>query len=121
MNGNTPLGILYQNFNRLRTKINDLVQSINVCMHKIIIFSETNLSGDIMSSELGLFNCNVFRNDRSSLTKRSRGGVLIAVHSDFSSIEVISSVKNVEHVFVTVATPGKKLLIGAIYIPPNYP
>lgn len=86
---NTPLGILYQNVNGLRTTINDLVQSINVCMHKIIIFSETNLSGDIMSSELGFYNFNVFRNDRSSLTntKRSGGGVLIAVHSDLSSIE----------------------------------
>lgn len=123
MNGNTPLSFYYQNVNGLRTKFNELMESVSICLHKIIILTETNLSGDIESSELGLQNYNIFRMDRSPLTSRklSGGGVLVAVHTDFSSQDIKTSVTDVEHVFVLTRLPGLKVLIGVAYIPPNSP
>lgn len=74
-----------------------------------------------MTSELGLYQFNFYRNDRSPLTsvKKSGGGVLVAVHSDFPSVELTSSVDNVEHLSVGVDLSGSKLLLGAVYIPPS--
>lgn len=50
MNGNKPVSIYYQNVNELRTKFNQLIQAINVCIHKIIILTETNLASDYATS-----------------------------------------------------------------------
>lgn len=79
------------------------------------------MSPDCLNSELGLHNYSIFRRDRSPLTsnKKSGGGVMVAVHSDFSSSELESSVTNVEHIFVRTKISGLNVLIGSAYIPPN--
>lgn len=104
-------------------KLIALKESVSICMHKILVLTETNLSTDVSSAEMGLQNFNLFRMDRSPLTslKQSGGGVLVAVHNDFPSHEITSSVTNVEHIFVYVKLPGLNALICAVYIPPNSP
>lgn len=123
MNGNTPINVYYQNVNGLRTKLNDLITSVNVCLHKIIMFTETNLSPDIPNAELGLHDYTIFRKDRSPLTsaKKSGGGVMIAVHSDFTSSEICSSIIDVEHIFVSTRILNREILFCTAYIPPSSP
>lgn len=105
----------------MRTKLNELTESVSICSHKIIILTETNLASDVDSSELGIHGYSIYRKDRSSLTssKESGGGVLIAVRSDIPSMAVRCSISNVELLFVSVNIPGKKLLVGGVYIPPS--
>lgn len=109
--------------NGLRSKLTSLKESIISSIYEIIILTETNLSSEILTSELGLSNYNIFRKDRSNETsaKMSGGGVLVAVHNSHLSSMVTSSVTNVESVFVSASIYGEPTLIGGVYIPPQSP
>ncbi|XP_046666391.1 uncharacterized protein LOC124358142 [Homalodisca vitripennis] len=74
----------------IRTKIQDIKQSIPVSVYDIVVLTETNLSDDISSAELGLSNFKVFRSDRSSASssKSSGGGVLVAVKNSIMVTEL---------------------------------
>lgn len=97
-----------------------LRESINASTYDIIVLTETNLTPDILTSELGLNNFNVFQKDRSPATsiKESGGGVLVALRKDFPSSELSSSIDNVECVFVTGRVYDQALIVGGVYIPP---
>lgn len=88
--------------NGLRTNLQLLRESVSSCVHDDSILTEINLSSDMLTPELGLKNCNVFCRDRSSLTipKDSDDGVMIAVSNMYPSYELISSVDNIECLFV---------------------
>lgn len=111
----------YQNVNGLRTKLHLLRESINSSTYDIVIFTETNLTPDILTSELGFINFNVFRRDRSSANsnKESGGGVLVALNCDFPSSELSSSIDNVECLFVSARILDQEIIVGGVYIPPQ--
>lgn len=78
--------VFYQNVNSIRGRLDAIRLGIGLIQDlDIIILTETFLNEDIDSAELGLFNYNVFRCDRSILTsdKKDGGGVLIALHKKF--------------------------------------
>ena len=105
----------YQNVRGLRTKLSDLLISVASNEYQIIILTETNLSDDVLDSELGLTQYSVFRKDRSAetSTKKSFGGVLIAVDRAVQCKRVESS-ENIEQLFIAVGPS----IVGAIYLPP---
>lgn len=51
--------------------------------------------------------------------KKRGGGVLIAVNNSIVSEVIPSSVNNIEHLFVKCGRGKSKMLVGAVYIPPN--
>jgi len=78
---------MYQNCRGLRTKPSTMNRNVAGFDYIFISFSETWLTDDIFSNELGLFNYKVFRCDRSNITSvhNRGGGVLIAVRNDVSA------------------------------------
>lgn len=119
---NLNLNILYQNVRGLRTKLVNLRCSFPLLLsYDVIILTETWLSPDIHSSELGFEGFRIFRLDRNSLNSPfSRGGgVLIAIKDKFKSSFANTHIVNVEQVFATLTYGSFTLLIGAIYLPPN--
>jgi len=107
----------------LKTKLSDLRSAVLSTSEPfdILIFTETWLSDDVLDSELGLANYNLFRCDRNPSTSvHSRGGgVVIAVKNGLFCRELRSSVEYVEQIFVDIHIDYKHLVIGAVYIPPS--
>ena len=109
----------------MRTKLKDL--SVSVLTHHIvyyiIIFTETWLTSDIASTELGLPQYRIFREDRCAATSRfSRGGgVLIAVRKSWNATELLPSVGNIEQVIVKVTMGNLIYVFGGVYLPPGSP
>lgn len=71
---------------------------------------------------MGLDGYIIFRCDRNVNTSNSRrgGGKLIAVHSKFRPVIVLSPIISVEQVFVRITLPGgASILLAGIYLPPN--
>lgn len=91
--------------------------------YDVIVLTETNLTTDIDSSELGLPDYMVYRKDRSLTTssKESGGGVMIAVSGSLGSGLIAVSVDSVEHLFVYIHLGNLKVIIGGVYIPPSSP
>lgn len=74
-NGNPPVSFMYQNVTGLPTK----TKGISECLlTKNNILIKTKSSSEILTSELGICQLNVYINDRSPLTsiKKSGGGLL---------------------------------------------
>jgi len=70
------------------------------------VLTETWLSDNFYSNDLGMFNYNVYRCDRSSLTSghSRRGEVLIGVRKDIPSKLVPIVDKSIEHLYVSFRT-----------------
>lgn len=85
----------------------------------IFAFTETWLTSNVNSSELGFKNFNVFRCDRNIHTSNlSRGGgVLIAVNNKLSSKLINITSKNLEIVFILIKTDRNNIIISSVYIP----
>ncbi|VVC26831.1 Hypothetical protein CINCED_3A002963, partial [Cinara cedri] len=66
-----PIHGFYQNCQELRSKLSDFICNAAAFNHLFIILSETWLTNGIYDNELGLYNYNVFRCDRSPLTSNS--------------------------------------------------
>ncbi|KAL4152733.1 hypothetical protein QTP88_000566 [Uroleucon formosanum] len=83
--------------------------------------NKTWLTNDIDSNELGMFDYSVFRNDRNDLNSdRSKGGgVLIAIHNRFCPNVLTLSNASLECLAVSFISSNFKIIIVAIYIPPN--
>lgn len=109
--------------NGLRTKLAALKETINACLYEVIILTETNLTSDILTSELTHGNYSVFRKDRTVETshKASGGGVLVAIHSKHPATLINSTVNNIECVFVSALIYSQPFVLGAVYIPPQSP
>lgn len=90
------------------------------CSPDVIIFTETWLSADIGSEELGLTGYTIHRKDRdvarSGLLRG--GGVLVALRSHIPA-HLVPTNTNLEQVFVRMVTPCFRLIIGAVYIKPG--
>ncbi|XP_050534985.1 uncharacterized protein LOC126902005 [Daktulosphaira vitifoliae] len=88
------------------------------------MLTESWLNADILDSELGFNDYNVFRTDRSVSTSSylRGGGVIICVHKKYSSKQVFTPITSVEQLFVLVeAGDNNKFLLGTCYIPPVSP
>lgn len=116
--------IYYQNVNGLRTKISELIKNIAINPYHIYILTESSLTPDIHSSELGFHNCQVFRKDRDlEATGKSRGGgVLVAVH-DSINVQTLNythtdSSTTFEELWLLITYGKLKMVLGAVYIPP---
>ena len=114
--------LYFQNVRGLRTKIDATFLATNDCMYDVIIFVETGLDDRINSPQLFGNSFNVFRCDRSpsNSEKRSFGGVLIAVakHYPCALVEPVHG-RCLEQVCVSTTIHGTKLLLCAVYIPPD--
>lgn len=111
----------FQNVNGIRNKLIELTKALATTSYQIIALVETNLKPEILDSELGFINHNIFRCDRSSLSsgKCSGGGVLIAVHNSLQSHRILSGYRNTESVFIRCTSSLPNTIIGCAYIPPN--
>lgn len=94
----------------------------NVCLSDFdfIGLSETWLSSNVISSELGLHNYITYRCDRNQNTSiHSRGGgVLLAVKNKFHSRLLPIPICPVEHIFVIIKIDNSYVIIGNVYFPP---
>ena len=107
----------YQNVRGLNTKLSTVTHHVSHCMYDILFLTETWLSDNINSNELGMTNYNIFRMDRSCVNNRLKsqgGGVLVAVAKNIAA-EQWNASDTVEQVFVIL--PNLKLILGCIYLP----
>lgn len=115
------LSIIYQNVRGLKSKLTTLyVDSFNF-EYDIIAFTETWLHESIFSSEILCSKYQIFRCDRHDITKKTGGGVLIAVSMKFSSerIEILNTT-GIEIVAVKIdIKKTSKLYLACSYIPPR--
>lgn len=94
------------------------------CIQLTNMLTETWLNTDIIDSELGFVNYNVFRLDRSVSTSSCLrgGGIAICVHKRYSAKQVLTPISNVEQLFVSVTVNDNiKIILGTCYIPPASP
>ena len=87
--------------------------------YDIIALTETWLNEDISSSELGLYNYNVIRCDRSifTSTKSTGGGVLLAIKKCFNYSVIPITDNSFEMLIVKVMVPNNIFLFGVVYVP----
>ncbi|XP_055527385.1 uncharacterized protein LOC129720000 [Wyeomyia smithii] len=114
--------INYQNVRGLRTKIDEFFLHAEDSMYDVIILTETGLDDRIHSLQLFGNSYSVFRCDRSAMNseKRSFGGVLIAVDKQFPcTLFVPAHGRHLEQVCVRATIRSKKILLCAVYIPPD--
>ncbi|XP_055527459.1 uncharacterized protein LOC129720074 [Wyeomyia smithii] len=119
---NDAIWIFYQNVRGLRTKIDDLFLAASECSYDVIILTETGLNNDINDLQLFGTAYNVFRCDRSpqNSCKSRLGGVLVAVaQCNTSKTICTTNGQSLEQICVSSVVKGKKLLICAVYIPPD--
>jgi Reverse transcriptase (RNA-dependent DNA polymerase) len=116
------LSIYFQNVNRARQKTRELFLSSCDCSSDVIILLETNFNDGFYDSEILDNRFIVFRCDRSSSnsSKKSGGGVLIAVDRKFGS-ELVSvpNGERVEQVCVKLSMGKKHIFVCAVYLPPD--
>lgn len=132
----TNLTFYYQNCRGLRTKLNTLYMNILVECYDIIILTETWLIPEIpdslfIDSRYIVFRCD---RDRISTGKKEGGGVLVAVRcglpvtrrllpvprdSDPSLTNNSQIDHNIDYVVIDIQNNHEKLLLCALYIPPN--
>lgn len=88
-------------------------------LHDIFIFTETWLTNNVMSSELGFHNYDIYRYDRTTQTSMlSRGGgVLIAVRNNLQSKLIVIENNSIELLFVLLNISNLTIIIGSVYIP----
>ncbi|KAF0756056.1 Uncharacterized protein FWK35_00018049 [Aphis craccivora] len=99
----------------------------NICLNYIslnhydyFILTETWLTNDINSKELGIYviiNYIIYRNDRNNLNSiYSRGGgVLIAIHDRFYSFEITLPDPTLECVAIMIKLVNIKIIIISLY------
>lgn len=109
----------------LQAKLRNLSISIATILtsYDIIVFTETWLTENIVSAELGLNDHNIFRCDRNVDTSVSSrgGGILVAVKKDRACFQLQHQIQTVEHIFFQINTGNQTLLLGTVYIPPVAP
>lgn len=107
----------------LRTKLDILRRSIELCNYDIIFLTESWLTDNFSPAELRFFNYDVYRCDRnlSTANKSRGGGVLILTNSNLLTrlIPINASNLSLEHVFVLMEHGGNSIILGCTYIPPS--
>lgn len=98
------------------------MRNVYLCDYDIIALSETWLSSNVNTSELGLLNYVTYRSDRNPITSNcSRGGgVSLSINNKYHSRLLPVPVSPVEHLFViTKFDINNYIIIGNVYFPPN--
>ncbi|KAJ8954934.1 hypothetical protein NQ317_013376, partial [Molorchus minor] len=122
------LQILYQNTRGLRTKTNEILNSISQCDCSVIALTETWLDQSVHDSEIFPQNYNVYRADRNySLTKCTRGGgVLIgvidrlkSVRMNLDTIAFTQVSQKIDILIVKIICDFNSIFLVNIYIPPQ--
>ncbi|XP_053686285.1 mucin-3A [Sabethes cyaneus] len=116
------LTFYYQNTHGLRSKISDFALEVCDSPYDCIVLTESWLDSQINSAELFGTEYTVYRCDRTSKnsTKARGGGVVIAVRRSLSSALLVEAMdESLEQLWVTMNINDSKVVIGAIYIPPN--
>lgn len=106
----------------VRTKIDDLFLAVADCDYDIIVLTDNGLDDCTEPHQIFGSAYNVFRCDRSNLNsnKTSFRGVLFAVQARYHCTLVRTlHGERLEQVFVDTAIGSHRLLIGAVYIPPD--
>lgn len=118
---NASFEILYQNARGLRTKSSEFFANVLSSTCPIIVITETWLSNDISSAQYFPPNYEVYRADRNLAgPKKKGGGVLVAVERSLQCVRRQELETQGECVWLDVRLlEGKKLLIGAFYVPPD--
>jgi hypothetical protein len=113
----------YQNCRGLRTKLVNFNCNTSCFNYVFISLTETWLTNNFHTSELGLSNYNIFRCDRSPKTSSCNrgGGVLVAVRKDIASFPLMIPSNNVEQLFVRFSFNSLNIIICSVYIPPSSP
>ena len=117
-----PLRIYYQNVNGLKTKIDEFSTNIILNSYEIICLTETNLNTEINSQELFINNNYiVYRNDRNLelSSKRSGGGVLCAVKTEFESFRRYDLNSTIEALWIQCKVEKDIFLVCTVYFPPK--
>jgi hypothetical protein len=97
------------------------MRNVYLSDYDFIGLSETWLSPNINTSELGLSGYSTYRCDRNQITSnRSRGGgVLLSINNRFHSRLLPVPTSPVEHVFVIIKINNNYIIIGNFYFPPH--
>ena len=92
-------------------------------IYDVYALTETWLTCDISSSELGFNNYVIYRCDRNSdnSDKSRGGGVLLAVDGRLASNYLLNVDRSIEHLFVTLNLDSKRVLLICAYFPPQSP
>lgn len=113
------ISIVYQNVRGINSKLTNLYADSFGFSYHIIIFTETWLQDKINNPEILCGKYQIYRCDRSDKTKKTGGGVLIAVSADLSSERISCSFDNdIEFVAVKIRLRCKTLFISCSYIAP---
>jgi hypothetical protein len=120
------MNILYQNVNRIRSKLNELYLTILNCNYDIICLTETNFNVSVSDCEIFDYRYNVFRRDRCSSSNRKKegGGVVIAIKRSYDVIRQSTWESDLEDIWITIKPTSKihpKLNICLSYIPSYTP
>ena len=109
----------------IRNKLGEV--SINVKLsavnYDIIIFTETWLNIDISSTEIGLEDYIVYRDDRNATVASRGGGVMVAVSKRLNSsmCKVLNDdVTIFDQLFIKIKHKNRSTIVRAVYIPPTY-
>lgn len=115
--------IFYQNIRSIRGRLTDFRINLKLIGDfDIIVLTETWLSDEILDTELGLSQYNIFRCDRTYHTSQRSygGGVLIAVSKKLNSFLVPLVDNFYEQLLVCLILNNSHFIIGATYISPDF-
>ena len=116
------ISIYYQNVRGLRTKIDELFNSVSDAELDVVILTETWLNDQILSPQLFGNGYTVYRNDRDPVCtgKKRGGGVLIGISNRLSSSASLVEVnKHIEQLWVNINGGYRTICNGVVYLPPD--
>ena len=110
--------IYYQNVRGLRTKSTTFLKNLTENNYDCICLTETWLNGDHSNSDYFTRNYNVFRSDRTTLSRG--GGALIAIKDSYNVLRRSDLEYQNEDVWVEIKLNSQeRLLLGCIYFSRN--
>lgn len=124
INESKEIIIYCQNFNRMKSavKVNEIYRQVAACSFPVILGTETSWDVSINNEEVFGDRFNVYRDDRdkSLSNKKSGGGVLIAVCTNYESEQITSNkCKEFDHVWVKSTFGNQIHIFAAVYFPPE--
>ena len=111
---NKGFKVLHLNAADLYGKIDQLRDIMSEINAHVLSLNETYLDDSITNDELLLTGLTVHRRDRN----RNGGGVALYVHDSLTP-SLLDVDGEVESVWVSITTQGKKFIVGSIYRPPS--
>lgn len=113
------LSIYAQNVGGLRTKLDQLKQSIGNGCYDIMLFVETWLTSDFGDNEVASEFYNVYRRDGQSTTLMRGGDVMIVSNKELQTKCLNINDVSIEKIYIQLVCGRLKYILGSVYIPPN--